>query len=154
MTHRKRAWPLAFAGLVLVALPCRATPPAPAAASARLLSSDARAEARLRFDRGLALYETADFTGALAEFQRAYELSDHPLVLYNLALVQAKLDHAAEAVDAFERLEARGLAEIGVDRARRAHEVHEEQRLRIGTLELVCDVPNATIQIDNVDLDP
>ncbi|MES1182370.1 MAG: hypothetical protein ABUL60_01075, partial [Myxococcales bacterium] len=114
---------------------------------------DPRAEARQRFDRGLALYESADYTGALAEFQRAYELTQHPLVLYNVALVQAKLGDAIGAVNALEALKAGGLAQLGRERAVRAEQVYADQLLRVGTVSLRCNVAALTAQIDNVDVD-
>lgn len=116
--------------------------------------TDGRAEARQRFDRGLALYEANDYTGALAEFQRAYELTRHPMVLFNVALVQAKLGNAASAVSSLEELKARGLAELGGERAVRAEHVYAEQLLRVGTVAIQCNVAATTAQVDNVDVDP
>lgn len=114
---------------------------------------DTRAEARQRFDRGLALYESADYTGALSEFQRAYELTHHPLVLYNVALVEAKLGDAVGAVHALEELKAGGFAQLDRGRAARAEQVYAEQLLRIGTVLVRCNVATLTAQIDNVDVD-
>jgi hypothetical protein len=111
-----------------------------------------RDEARQRFDRGLILYNAGDFTGALAEFERAHEISGHALVLYNVALVQARLGNSAEAVNAFETLARRGFAELGKQRAEHARKVYEEQRLRVGTLEIESNVKDATLQVDNVDV--
>lgn len=111
-------------------------------------------EARQRFDRGLSLYEANDYTGALAEFQRAYELTGHPMVLYNVALVQAKLGDSAGAVHALEELKAKGFDQLGAERATRAEQVHAEQLLRVGTVALHGNAPLTTAQIDNVDVDP
>jgi hypothetical protein len=115
--------------------------------------ADAKAEARRRFDRGLALYNTGDLSGAFAEFRAAYRLTGHPIVLYNLALVHAGLGRAAEAVEALEKLLASGArAELGPERAERAQKVYEEQLLRVGALQIKSDVPRARIQIDNIDV--
>src|SRR3569833_2568352 len=43
----------------------------------------AKAEARERFDRGLALFEKSKNAAALAEFKRAYELIPNAVVLNN-----------------------------------------------------------------------
>jgi hypothetical protein len=113
----------------------------------------AKDEARRRFDRGLALYNASDLSGALAEFRHAYRLTGHPIVLYNLALVHAGLGHSAEAVEALERLQSGAArAELGPERAERARKVYEEQLLRVGSLEVRSDVPRAQLQIDNVDV--
>src|SRR4051812_6445814 len=135
------------------ALAAHAAPPVPADTQAAASAGAEREEARLRFDRGLTLYEGGDFRGALVEFQRAYELSGHPLVLFNLALVQAKLGLSAEAVSALERLEPRA-AELGSERAEKARRTYAEQLLNVGTLELTMTVPHAVVQVDSVDVAP
>jgi hypothetical protein len=116
-------------------------------------SASTKDEARRRFDRGLSLYNAGDLNGALAEFRHAYRLTSHPVVLYNLALVHAGLGHAAEAVDALEKLQAPSArAELGAERAERARKVYEEQRLRVGSLEIKTNVERAQIQIDSIDV--
>jgi hypothetical protein len=153
---------LAVCGL-LGAARAAAQNPAPAASAARTLPAAtpvtpapaalpaARDEARRRFDRGLTLYNAGDLPGALAEFRLAYRLTAHPVVLYNLALVQAGLGRAAEAVEAFEKLEP-SFSELGAERAARARRVYDEQLLRVGSLEIKTDVPRALVQIDSIDV--
>ena len=109
-------------------------------------------EARQRFDRGLALYNAGDMPGALAEFQRTYDLTGHPIVLYNLALVHANVGDAALAVGELEKLKASGYAGLGSERAERAERVYREQSLRMGTLVINANVEGAWILIDNVDV--
>ena len=65
--------------------------------------TDPDAEARARFDRGIALFEAGDARGALAEFQRAYDLSQRPSLLFNLAATHQSLHEYAEAIDALRR---------------------------------------------------
>src|SRR5690606_24113326 len=107
---------------------------------------------RQRFDRGLALYEAGDYLGALAEFQRAHELTRHPLVLYNVALVHAKLGNALAAVEAIEALRAQGWSTLGEAQQARLDRTYNEQSARIGTISLITNVPDAVIQVDNVDV--
>lgn len=147
---RVRAVAFTLLGFITHALVSSAEPPADT--SARAADHAAREEARFRFDRGLTLYDAADFRGALAEFRRAYELTQHPLVLYNLALVQAKLGLSADAVSSFEQL-APALNELGVERAERARRVYAEALLDVGTLEITSNVPGATLEVDNAELD-
>lgn len=117
------------------------------------LTASAKNEARQRFDRALALYNQGDLSGALAEFRLAYKLTAHPVVLYNLALVHAGLGQAAEAVGALEKLQAPSQAgELGAERAERVRQVYEEQRLRVGTLEIKSNVPRTQVQIDSLDV--
>jgi hypothetical protein len=142
---------VAAAAFVWLAAPSSSHAQPSTAPAAALATDDQREEARRRFDRGLALYNAADFWGALAEFQRAYKLTGHPLVLYNLALVEARLGHPTAAAAALELLEPRR-GELGAELAARAREIYQEQLQKVGTLEVVPSVAGATIQIDNVDV--
>jgi tetratricopeptide (TPR) repeat protein len=70
--------------------PAPAEPPAEEAAPAEPAPSDpALAEARERLARGESLFAEGDHDGALAEFERAYEIvGEHPvrfMILYNIA---------------------------------------------------------------------
>lgn len=121
-------------------------PASPAAASQK-----AKDEARQRFDRGITLYNSGDMPGALAEFQRAYRLTGHPVVLFNLALVHANMGDAARAVEALEKLKKTGWGGLGDERRDRAESVYQEQALRVGTIAIQADVDGALVLIDNVD---
>ena len=72
-----------------------------AAASAQERPSTA--EARVHFDRAVALFESGDARGALAEFQRAYDLSGRASVLYNIGATQQALHDYPRAIDALRR---------------------------------------------------
>ncbi|HLV67328.1 MAG TPA: PEGA domain-containing protein [Polyangiaceae bacterium] len=124
----------------------RASEPLPAAASG------SRYEARQRFDRGLAAYNAGDFMGALAELQRAHAIVAHPLVLYNIALVQARLGHVVESLEALEHLERSGLASLAPERQQRARELRATLSERVGSIRIETDVENALIQVDGVDV--
>ncbi len=45
----------------------------------------------------------AKYTEALAEFERAYEIAPHPLVLYNIASCHREMSHYGEAVKFYLR---------------------------------------------------
>ena len=110
-----------------------------------------RREARERFDRGLKLFNQRDDGGALAEFQRAYELIPHPLVLYNIGVVQAAMKHPVEAVDALDRLIA-SPGDLSADRLAHARELRAEQAARIARIEIRSNVDGARIEVDGVDV--
>jgi hypothetical protein len=119
---------------------------APAVAAAP--TDSVKAEARERFDRGLALFEKGENAAALAEFKRAYELIANPVVLYNMGLVYAAMYRPIEAVDALDRF----LGEAGkatAEQQRQARKVRDEQAARIASLTVVTDHP-ATIEIDGL----
>lgn len=116
------------------------------------VASGSRYEARQRFDRGLALYNAGDFMGALAEFQRAYAIVPHPLVLYNIALVQARLGYVVESLEALEHLERSGLTSLAPERQERARELCDTLSEKVGSIRIETDVENALIRIDGVDV--
>jgi tetratricopeptide (TPR) repeat protein len=58
-------------------------------------------EARSRFQSGRFAYDSGRFDEALRDFQRAYELSERPLILYNVGLAYERLDMLPEAIESF-----------------------------------------------------
>ncbi len=61
----------------------------------------AATEARAAFEAGQAAYEAGRFDAALSYFERAYELTSEPDVLYNIATVHDRLRHDREALEAY-----------------------------------------------------
>ncbi len=76
--------------------------PKPAKPAPRTLRDDLPDAARKDWDAANDLYDAQDFAGALVEFQRAYDLSKEPRVLYNVAVCQKNLRHYAKAIHAFK----------------------------------------------------
>jgi hypothetical protein len=112
-------------------------------------STDARAEARSRFDGGLALFEDGNNAAALAEFQRAYDLIPNAVVLFNIGLVYAAMNRPAESAEALQKVlkEPGGLTP---DVIARANQTLSQQLGRIAEITIECNVP-ATIEVDNVE---
>lgn len=137
---------LRFRSLLVAA--CLATAPV---ALAQPKSDESRQEARERFDRGLRLFNAGDNGGALAEFQKAYEIVHHPVVLYNIALVYVAMGQPVLAVEAFDQLAANPGA-LDADKAARAKSERAEAAARIGTLDLAQVPAGATIEVDNVEI--
>lgn len=84
---------LAMGALLLAAIAARAQAPAP--------SDDEMA--RDHFLVGRSEYDRGDYTKALEEFERSYQLSRRPGLLYNIARCHDKLGQRALAIDAYER---------------------------------------------------
>ena len=87
-----RKWPAMLCGMALLAL----TAPAAAQASADDL-------ARKHFESGVAYLQESDYPNALEAFEKAYELSQRPEILLNVATVHERSGKLQEAVDALER---------------------------------------------------
>lgn len=99
------------------------------------------------FQRGVTLYNEADYRAALVEFRRAYELAPAAAVLYNIGQAHFQLQSYAAALETFERY----LAEAG-DRAPHRDEVLasvETLRSRVGKLALRADTEGCELLIDD-----
>jgi Tfp pilus assembly protein PilF len=98
---------LATATVELCAVP-DAHARAPAKPAKAKPKSPKQKEADQRFKRGVALFNDTKYAEALAEFERAYEIAPHPLVLYNIASCHRQMSHYAEAVNYYRRFLAEG----------------------------------------------
>lgn len=71
-----------------------ATPaPAPAASTPPPLSESLSGEAKAEYEAAKLLYEDGDYAGASLKFQRAYDLSKDPRLLWNRAAAEKNLRH-------------------------------------------------------------
>lgn len=108
------------------------------------------ASASEHFDRGVQLSSEGDLRGALTEFRAAYDASQNPEVLFNLAATHENLNEYVEAREAIERYQR--LAPPSAVARHRADIVAALARLgtRIGTLVVSVDAPEATVEVDGV----
>lgn len=60
-------------------------------------------EARTLFDEARAAFEAGDYLAALERFERVYELTGSPELLYNIGVSADRAGQPAKAVDAYER---------------------------------------------------
>jgi Tetratricopeptide repeat len=99
-------------------------------------SPEATRDAGKHFQRGVALFNEADYAGALAEFKKAYEIAPNPAVLYNIGQTHFQLRSYAAALQVFERY----LAEAGASADHRAEaEANVETlRARVGKIDVVA----------------
>lgn len=117
---------------------------APSAAAAQSVSASEH------FDRGVHLSSEGDMRGALTEFRAAYDASQNPEVLFNLAATHENLNEYVEARELIERYQR--LAPPSAVARHRAEIVAALARLnaRIGIIALTTDVPEATVEVDGV----
>lgn len=104
-------------------------------------------EAGQHFERGVALYDEADYRAALIEFRRAYEIAPNSVVLYNVGETYYQLQNYAAALTALERY----LAESGEAADHRA-EVQKTLAIlktRVGKVAITTNVPGCEITIDD-----
>ncbi len=115
-------WPVWL--VVAVATPVMAAPKKPK-------QTAAEQEADRHFKNGVALYKEAKYAEALAEFERAYEISPHPLVLYNIATCHRELSRYGEAVRYYQRFLSEGKGKVPAARLKEANTELEAVLARI-----------------------
>jgi hypothetical protein len=108
--------------------------------------------AREHFHKGLELTEAGRLEEALAEFQKAYDLSPSYRILYNIGQVSRHIGDAARSLRAFERYLADGAGEI--EEARRAEVEGEIAALRplVGKVRVQIDTAGAAVLLDGMKL--
>lgn len=111
----------------------------------------ALAEARRRFERGIALHDRGDDAAAVAELRVAWELSRRPSALYNLGIALQSMRRDEEALEAFRTVLS---LDRGVSRQLR-HDVREAVATLEASLAWVrveVSPASATLQIDGRDI--
>jgi len=117
---------------------------APAPKTARV-----RKEARKHFAEGTRLYKRGQYREAIAEFQAAYNLQPHSVVLFNLAQCHEKLGELQEALEAYEQyLKQEPSAPDGANVA--AMVANLKQRLSVQRLEIETQPAGAAVSLDGV----
>lgn len=91
-------------------LTCLLTPPAAAQPSGGygrpVLDPQKKAEAKGHFDRGADLYAQGAYDQALVEWNKAYEISQHPLIFESMANAYERLGRPREAKEALAKWRA------------------------------------------------
>jgi hypothetical protein len=104
-------------------------------------------EAGKHFQRGVGLYNEADYRAALVEFRRAYDIAPNAAVLYNIGQAYYQLQNYAAALTTLERY----LNESG---PAAAHRPEVEQTLatlqaRVGRVAITANVADCEITVDD-----
>jgi tetratricopeptide (TPR) repeat protein len=125
--------------------------PKPAAAADAPKTEDVN-EARLRYKKGVDLYEDGAFDAALIEFQRAYDTAPSYKILYNIGLVNLQLNDYAGALRSFRKYLDEGGKKI--DAKRRSEVEREIKKLesRVVTLTIKVNVDGAQVLIDDLEV--
>jgi hypothetical protein len=137
-----------------VTAPSGASPaPSAGAATAGAPNTVAGEEASVRFKRGLQLFDDGDYTLALVEFERAYQLAPNYRALYNIALVDIQLGRYADAVHTLEAYLRDGGDTLGAARRAEVTKKLNELKLRTATVDISMNTPTAEISLDGKPID-
>lgn len=108
-------------------------------------------EADRHFKSGVAFFNEAKYTEALAEFERAYEIAPHPLVLYNIATCHRELSHYGEAVKFYRQFLDEGkAAKVAPAKLKTAQADLDALLARVATVKVTVSPPDALIYVDGV----
>ena len=107
------------------------------------------------FQSGVALFKQAKYAEALAEFERAYEIAPHPLVLYNIAGCHRQLSHYSEAVTFYRRFVSEGKGVVPDDRLARAQSELDAILALVArvTVTITPAADGATLSVDGIPIE-
>ncbi|MDC0745778.1 PEGA domain-containing protein [Polyangium mundeleinium] len=140
---------------ILIAVPCALSlalvaPAALAAGPKKQPTKEEMQEAQRRYQRGRELYEDNDFTAALVEIRRAYELAPSYKLLFDIGQICYQLPDYPCALRSFKQYLDEGASEINPQR--RAEVENDVRKLegRVATLKITTSRPGADILVDDV----
>lgn len=107
-------------------------------------------DARARFKRGVQLYNEGSFEAALAEFNKAYQITPNYRILYNIAQTQFDLHDYVGSSKSLEQYMKEGSREISEERRASVNELNRKLEERIGQVDVVCNLDGAEIRVDDV----
>jgi hypothetical protein len=105
-------------------------------------------EADRHFKSGVALFKEQKYAEALAEFERAYEIAPHPLVLYNIAGCHRELSHYADAVKYYNRFLDQGKGKVPAARLTAAKSELDGILARIARVSVQITPEGAELTVD------
>src|SRR5206468_1906893 len=108
--------------------------------SATGASDDVFEEAAARYKRGTELYAEGNFSAALIEFKKAYELTNAYKVLYNIGQVCYQLQDYVCALTSFEEYLKRGGVNVAANRKAEVEAEIKKLRPRIATCAIKTNV--------------
>jgi hypothetical protein len=110
----------------------------------------ARAQASVRFKRGVELFQDEAYRAALIEFERAYELSPDYRLLYNIGGCKLQLQDFLGAAQAYDEYLSEGGSAIPRDRREEVEPVLRSLQARVGRITIKVNRDGAEVFIDDI----
>jgi hypothetical protein len=127
--------------------------PAPAATAAqqrRPLADSLTGQAATDYHAGRILFDDQDYAGAAIKFERAYEESHEPRLLWNIAACEKNLRHYATVAALLDRYIAEAGATMPPEHRAEVDEVIRTVKLLISTVRLNVDHRGALVFVDDL----
>jgi hypothetical protein len=120
-----------------------------AASTVAPLSQSLRGMARAEYEAGKILYADGDFAGAAMKFQRAYDESKDPRLLWNIAAAEKNLRHYVRVFTLVERYLAEANDGLSADDRVEAETLLSTVQGFIGEVTINVNEPGASISVDD-----
>jgi hypothetical protein len=125
-------------------------PPPAAPGTALPLSASLSGQAATDYQAGRLLYDDRDYAGASVKFQRAYDQSRDPRLLWNVAACEKNQRRYASVLYWLERYVREAGASMTAEHRAEVDEVMRTVRLLISTVRITIDQPEVSIFVDDV----
>jgi hypothetical protein len=112
------------------------------------VSAQEQEAARVLFEEGNALLRESLFPQAVKKYREALEHWDHPGIHFNLSLALLNLDQPIAVYRSLEKAMQYGVGPIDKEKLERAQRYKEMVSQQIGTVEIVCNEPQAKVTLD------
>ncbi len=107
-----------------------------------------QSKADLHFKNGVKLFDEQKYAEALAEFEQAFMLEPHPLVLYNLAGSHRALSQYAKAIDFYNRFLVEAVGKVSDDLLHRGRAEYDELLKLIARVDVTSTPEGADVTVD------
>ena len=121
---------------------------ASAQGKAKTVRDELPVAARVNWDNARELYDAQNWAAAMGEFQRAYEVSHNPRVLFNVGVCEKNLGHYLRASAAFRKELAEADKKVPAAELAAIHSALGTLEPLISTLVVATNEPGATLTID------
>jgi tetratricopeptide (TPR) repeat protein len=115
---------------------------------ARGVSEERKAEAKRHLDAGNVFLLDNQYREALAEYERAIAVWDHPAIRFNMVRALIALDRTLEAAESLDKALAYGASPLDDVVYREALNYQRLIANQIATLEVVCTQANVKVSLD------
>jgi hypothetical protein len=107
-------------------------------------------EARVRYERGMKLYEDGAYEQAMVEFERAYALAPAYRILYNIGQISVLLRDYPKAVRSFQQFLDEGGPRVPAKQRKEVETELDHLKARVAYVTVVVNVEGAEVLIDDV----
>jgi hypothetical protein len=120
----------------------------PAAPPQKTLSETLTGMAKAEYEAGKILYQAKDFGNAIIKFEKTYELSRDPRLLWNIAICQKELRRYTKMLATIKKLLADGGPMLSEQDKQDAAEIAKTVEAFVSPLKLTVNEPGAAVTID------